>query len=302
MTSDNSESAVTPIEHLAIVAAPALFVILWASGFIGAKLGLPYAEPLTFLFLRMFGAVLLLGAIVFYARPKWPNRTGLLDSCAIGAFMHALYLGGVYISIANGLPAALSALIVGLQPLLTSTIANRLLGERVVARQWGGLLLGIAGVYLVVQDRATTGGATPLAWVAALVALLSITFGTIYQKRFGGGIDWRPGMLIQYAAAGILFALGAMAFETRIVHWTPEFLFALCWLVIVLSFGAIWLLYFLISRAAATRVVSLFYLTPPVTALMAWALFNERLAVGALIGMVFCVIGVFLVNWQTAAK
>ena len=293
MTSDNSDSSIAPIEHLTIVAAPGLFVILWASGFIGAKLGLPYAEPLTFLFLRMFGAVLLLGAIVFVARPNGRTATELLDSCAIGAFMHALYLGGVYISIANGLPAALSALIVGLQPLLTSTIANRLLGERVVARQWGGLLLGIAGVYLVVQDKATTGGATPLAWVASLVALLSITFGTIYQKRFGSGIDWRPGMLIQYAAAGILFALGAMAFETRIVHWTPEFLFALCWLVIVLSFGAIWLLYFLISRAAATRVVSLFYLTPPVTALMAWALFNERLAVGALIGMVFCVIGVF---------
>ena len=183
MISDNSESAVTPIEHLTIVAAPGLFVILWASGFIGAKLGLPYAEPLTFLFWRMFGAVLLLGAIAFYARPRWPDRTGLLDSCAIGTFMHALYLGGVYISIANGLLAAISALIVGLQPLLTSTIANRLLGERVVARQWGGLLLGIAGVYLVVQDRATTGGATPLAWVAALVALLSITFGTIYQKR-----------------------------------------------------------------------------------------------------------------------
>jgi drug/metabolite transporter (DMT)-like permease len=302
MTSNSSDSSIAPIEHLTIVAAPGLFVILWASGFIGAKLGLPYAQPLTFLFLRMFGAVLLLGTIVLVARPKWPNRDGILDSCAIGVFMHALYLGGVYISIANGLPAALSALIVGLQPLLTSTIANRLLGERVVARQWGGLLLGIAGVYLVVQDKATTGGATPLAWAASLVALLSITFGTIYQKRFGSGIDWRPGMLIQYAAAGILFGLGAMAFETRIVHWTPEFLFALCWLVIVLSFGAIWLLYFLISRAAATRVVSLFYLTPPVTALMAWALFNERLAVGALTGMVFCVIGVFLVNWQTGAK
>jgi drug/metabolite transporter (DMT)-like permease len=302
MTSDGSDSSIAPIEHLTIIAAPGLFVILWASGFIGAKLGLPYAEPLTFLFLRMFGAVLLLGTIVLVARPGWPNRDGILDSCATGVFMHALYLGGVYISIANGLPAALSALIVGLQPLLTSTIANRSLGERVVARQWGGLLLGIAGVYLVVQDKATTGGATPLAWVAASVALVSITFGTIYQKRFGSGIDWRPGMLIQYAAAGILFALGAMAFETRIVHWTPEFLFAICWLVIVLSFGAIWLLYFLISRAAATRVVSLFYLTPPVTALMAWALFNERLAVGALIGMVFCVIGVFLVNWQTAAR
>ena len=109
MTSDSSESAVRPIEHLTIVAAPGLFVILWASGFIGAKLGLPYAEPLIFLFLRMFGAVLLLGAIVLIARPKWPNREAMLDSCATGVFMHALYLGGVYISIANGLPAALSA-------------------------------------------------------------------------------------------------------------------------------------------------------------------------------------------------
>ena len=302
MTSNSSESAVRPIEQLTIAAAPGLFVILWASGFIGAKLGLPYAQPLTFLFLRMLAAVLLLGAVVLVARPKWPNREAIFDSCATGVFMHALYLGGVYISIAKGLPAGLSALIVGLQPLLTSTIASRLLGEQVVVRQWGGLLLGIAGVYLVVQDRATTGGATPLAWGASIVALLSITVGTIYQKRFGGGIDWRSGMLIQYAAAGTLFALGAMAFETRIVHWTPEFLFALGWLVVVLSLGAIWLLYFLISRSAATRVVSLFYLTPPVTALIAWALFNERLAVGALIGMVFCVIGVFLVNWKTSGR
>ena len=299
MTSDRSAPAITSIEQLTIAAAPGLFVILWASGFIGAKLGLPYAEPLTFLFLRMFGAVLLLGVVALYARPKWPDRNGVLDSCAIGVFMHALYLGGVYISIGNGLPAALSALIVGLQPLLTSTIANRLLGERVVARQWGGLVLGTAGVYLVVQDKATTAGAKPVAWVASIVALLSITFGTIYQKRFGSGIDWRPGMLIQYAAAGILFALGAMAFETRIVHWTPEFLFALSWLILVLSIGAIWLLYFLISRAAATRVVSLFYLTPPVTALMAWALFSEQLALATLVGMVLCVTAVFLVNWQS---
>src|ERR1700722_12783764 len=302
MTSDSSDSSIAPIEHLTIVAAPGLFVVLWASGFIGAKLGLPYAEPLTFLFLRMFGAVFLLGIIVLIARPKWPTREQTLDSCAIGVFMHALYLGGVYLSIANGLPAALSALVVGLQPLLTSTIANRLLGERVVARHWGGLLLGIVGVYLVVQDKATTAGSTPLAWVASLVALLSITFGTIYQKRFGGSVDWRAGMLIQYTAAGVLFALSAMAFETRNVHWTIDFLFALCWLVIVLSFGAIWLLYFLIGRSAATRVVSLFYLTPPVTAFMAWVLFNERLALGAIIGMAFCVIGVFLVNWQIALK
>jgi drug/metabolite transporter (DMT)-like permease len=136
MTSDRSVPAITSIERLTIAATPGLFVILWASGFIGAKLGLPYAEPLTFLFLRMFGAVLLLGVVALYARPKWPDRNGVLDSCAIGVFMHAPYLGGVYISIGNGLPAALSALIVGLQPLLTSTIANRLLGERVRSFEW----------------------------------------------------------------------------------------------------------------------------------------------------------------------
>jgi drug/metabolite transporter (DMT)-like permease len=289
------------IEEAAIFAAPGLFVVLWASGFIGAKLGLPYAEPLTFLTLRMAGAILLLGAILLKARPKWPDATGIIDSCVTGVFMHVLYLGGVYISIEQGLPAALSALIVGLQPILTSTVANRLLGEPVMRRQWLGLVLGIAGIYLVVQDRASTGAATPLAWIAAAVGLVGITLGTVYQKRFGGGIDWRPNMFIQYVTAGVFFLLGAMAFETRLVHWTPEFIFALAWLVFVLSFGAIWLLYFLIRRAAATRVVALFYLTPPVTALMAWALFDQRLAPLALVGMGVCVVSVALVNWRPAA-
>lgn len=289
-------------EDVAIFAAPGVFVVLWASGFIGAKLGLPYAEPLTFLALRMFGVAVLLGLFMLIAGAKWPGREGALDSYVTGVLMHALYLGGVYISIANGLPAALSALVVGLQPLLTSTVANRLLGERVVPRQWVGLVLGLSGVYLVVQDKATVGAATPLAWIAAVVGLVAITLGTVYQKRFGSGIDWRPAMFIQYAAAGILFALGAAAFETRTVRWTPEFLFALAWLVFVLSFGAVWLLYFLIRRAAATRVVSLFYLTPPVTALMAWSLFGERLAPLALVGMAVCVAGVFLVNWRIDGK
>jgi drug/metabolite transporter (DMT)-like permease len=290
------------LEHVAIFAAPGVFVVLWASGFIGAKLGLPYAEPLTFLALRMFGVMLLLGVFMLIRGAKWPGREGALDSYVTGVLMHALYLGGVYISIANGLPAALSALVVGLQPLLTSTVANRLLGERVVPRQWIGLVLGLAGVYLVVQDKATVGAATPLAWIASVVALVAITIGTVYQKRFGSGIDWRPAMFIQYATAGILFALAAMVFETRTVTWTPEFLFALGWLVVVLSFGAVWLLYFLIRRAAATRVVSLFYLTPPVTALMAWSLFGERLAPLAIAGMAVCVVGVFLVNWRVDGK
>jgi drug/metabolite transporter (DMT)-like permease len=219
-------------------------------------------------------------------------------SAVTGLMVHGLGLGGVFVSIENGLSAGMVALVLSLQPALTSTIASRWLGERVRLLQWVGLALGLFGIYLIVRDRATTGGATPLAWMASAVGLLGITVGTLYQKRFGGEIDWRPALCVQYAAAGLLFALGAAVFETGVVDWTPQFLFALGWLVLVLSLGAVWLLYFLIRRAAATRVASLFYLTPPVTALMAWALFNERLAPITLLGMAVCVLGVFLVNWK----
>ncbi|HZC56548.1 MAG TPA: DMT family transporter [Xanthobacteraceae bacterium] len=285
-------------EDFAVFAAPGVFVVLWASGFIGAKLGLSYAEPLTFLALRMAAAVALLGVVTLLTRPKWPSPPGMLHSVVTGSLLHGLYLGGVFVAIENGLSAGMIALVVSLQPVLTSTLANRWFGERVRALQWLGLALGIAGVYLIVRDKATTGNAAPFAWASGVVALLGITVGTLYQKRFGGGIDWRPGLCLQYAAAGLLFALCAVLFETRVVQWTPQFVFAIGWLVLVLSFGAVWLLYFLIRRAAATRVVSLFYLTPPVTALMAWFLFDERLAPLALLGMAVCVAGVFLVNWK----
>jgi drug/metabolite transporter (DMT)-like permease len=286
------------LEDFAVFAAPGVFVLLWASGFVGTKLGLAYAEPFTFLSLRMIAVVALLGIIILATRPKWPGGAGLVHSAATGIMVHGLYLGGVFVAIANGVSPGLAALIVSLQPVLTSTIANRWLGERVGAWQWLGLALGLLGVYLVLHERVAAGGATPFGWLAATVALVGITMGTLYQKRFGGGMDWRPALCVQYAAAAILFALGALTFETRVVHWTPEFLFALGWLVFALSFGGIWLFYYLIRRGAATRVVSLFYLTPPVTALMAWALFGERLAPLALLGMAVCVVGVFLVNWR----
>lgn len=288
-------------EDLAIFAAPGLFVLLWSSGFIGAKLGLPHAEPLTFLLLRMAAAVILLGVLAMVTRPAWPDMAGVAHSIVAGLLVHGLYLAGVFVAIDRRLPAGIAALIVSLQPVLTSTLANRWLGEKVAPRQWAGLALGIAGVYLVVQGK--TGGETPaLAWGAAVAALFGITLGTLYQKRFGGGIDWRPAFFIQYAAAGVFFAATALAFETRTVHWTGEFLFALAWLVFILSFGAIWLLYFLIKRAAATRVASLFYLVPPFTAVMAWAMFDERLGPLALAGMALCAAGVFLVNWRGAGK
>ena len=285
----------------AVFAAPAVFLLLWSSGFVFAKLGLQYAEPLTYLAVRMTAVVAILAVIIAVTKPKWPNRAGLVHSAAAGFMVHGLYLGGVFISIENGLSAGLAALIVSLQPVLTSTIANRWLGERVAARQWLGLALGLLGVYLVMFEKTGSGGVTPLAWFAVIVALIGITVGTLYQKLFGGSIDWRPALLIQYGTADILFSLGALAFETRVVHWTPQFLLAVGYLAIVLSLGAMWLYYYLIRRAAATRVVSLFYLTPPITTLMAWALFDERLAPLALLGMAVCVVGVFLVNWRPGA-
>jgi drug/metabolite transporter (DMT)-like permease len=224
-----------------------------------------------------------------------------MHNAAAGLLVHGLYLGGVFFSITKGMPAGLAALVVSLQPVLTSTLANRLLGERVILRQWIGLLLGLGGVALVVHGKPGDGEAPLIAWGWAVVALIGITVGTLYQKRFGGGIDWRTGFLIQYAACFVLFGLAALLTESRAIQWTGEFLFALAWLVFVLSFGAVWLLYFLIRRTAATRLVSLFYLTPPLTALMAWAIFDERLPPPALFGAAVCVAGVFLVNWRVEA-
>jgi drug/metabolite transporter (DMT)-like permease len=283
----------------AALAAPPVFVILWASGFIGAKYGLPYAGPLTFLSVRMGTVVALLGLLILITRPVWPNRTAVLHSAVTGLLVHGLYLGGVFISIHEHLPAGLSALVVGLQPVISSTIANRWLGERVTPTQWAGLLLGLGGVMLIVQGK-TGGDTSALGWIAATVALFGITLGTLYQKRFGGGIDWRPGFFIQYASAGALFFVGALLTETLQVQWTAEFVFAVGWLVFVLSFGGVWLLYYLIQHSAAARMASLFYLTPPTTALMAYWLFDERLAPLALFGMVIAVAGVFLVNWGAA--
>jgi drug/metabolite transporter (DMT)-like permease len=252
---------------------------------------------MTYLSLRMVALVLMLGAMVAIARPAWPSPACALHNVVAGVGVHGLYLGGVFISIDHGLPAGLAALIVALQPILTSTLANRWLGERVALHQWMGLALGLVGVWLVVQER-TGGDATLTGWIAIFIALIAITLGTLYQKHFAGGVDWRIGLLVQYTASGALFVLAAFLFETRVVEWTLQFVLALGWLVFGLSLGAIWLFYFMIRRSAAMRVTSLFYLTPPVTALMAWLLFDERLAPLALVGMTVCVAGVFLVNWN----
>ena len=286
---------------VAIAAAPVLFVLLWSTGFIGARYGLPYAEPMTFLAVRMVFVVLIMGAIALIARVRWPDGLEVGHSLVAGALVHGLYLGGVFTAISQGVPAGISALIPGLQPILISTIANRWMGETVTRLQWFGLALGLLGVALVLHDHAIVAAGSALGWVASFVSLIGITLGTLYQKRYCGRIDWRAGNLVQYIGAGTLFGLGAFAFETRVIHWSGELVFAITWLVIVLSIAAIGLMYWLIRRSAATGFASLFYLVPAVTALFAFVLFGEKLDALSIAGMVICAVGVVLVN-RGAAK
>jgi drug/metabolite transporter (DMT)-like permease len=283
------------IEEAAACAAPAIFVVLWSTGFIATKYVINYADPLTYLAIRMAIVVGLMVVIAAIARPKWPDLTGVAHSAVAGILVHGFYLGGTAVAISHSIPAGLSALIPGLQPILTSTLANRFLGERVAPLQWGGLLLGLGGVVLILHNRPMSGEAG-WGWLASAVSLVSITLGTLYQRRYCNQIDWRAGNLVQYVAVTIFFAIGAGLFENNVVRWTTEFMLALAWLAVVLSIGSIGLLYWLIRHQAATSVASLFYLVPAVTSLMAYALFGERLDPVGIAGMAACAAAVFLVN------
>lgn len=287
----------TPRRMLLMQSAPALFVLLWSTGFIGAKYGLPYAGPFTFLAVRLAVAAALLGSIALLSRAPWPRNPAEIGHIAVaGLLVHGVYLGGVFSAIHLGVPAGVSALIVGTQPLLTAVVVRPLLGEQVSPRQWLGLALGFVGVALVVSrtfDIAGTGFAA-FAWCVA--GLFGITGGTIYQKRFCAGLDLRSGTTIQYAVVCVVMWGMSGLFETGRIEWTGEFLFALGWLCLVLSLGAVTLLYILIRHGAAARVASLFYLVPPTTALMAYFMFGETLGLLALIGLGVTALGVALVN------
>jgi drug/metabolite transporter (DMT)-like permease len=210
--------------------------------------------------------------------------------------MHGLTLGGAFTAISQGIPAGIVALILGLQPIVTSILANRLMDEKIARLQSVGLALGLVGVLLVLHDRNIVLAGSVLGWVASFLSLIGITLGTLYQKRYCGSIDWRTGNLVQYLGAGVLFTLGAFAFETREINWTGELIFALVWLVLVLSIAAVALMYWLIRRSGATEFASLFYLVPVVTALLAYILFDERLDSISILGMLICTGGVALVN------
>lgn len=292
-----SETSSRSLEVI-VKAAPVLFVLFWSTGFIGNKFALPHSEPLTFVAIRLGFATLAITLLAFAMRAPLPRGRAIQHSIVSGVLVHGMYLTGVCVAMWQGMPAGIAALIVGLQPVLTSTLANRFLGERVSALQWAGLVLGLIGLWFVVQAK-VSGGTTLWGWSAIVGALVGITMGTLYQKRFGGGVDFLSSMPIQYASAAIFATIGAFALEERDVNWSGEFIFAVAWLVVVLSGAAIVLLYLMIRRSAATRVASLFYLTPAVTALMSYLLFNEQLGLAAVAGMALCAAGVLLVNWET---
>ena len=276
---------------------PALFVLLWSTGFIGAKLGLPYAEPATFLVIRFVLVLALLLPICWLWRAPWPARRDAVQMAVAGVFLQAGYLGGVFASLHFGMPAGVSALITGLQPVLTAVLGGLLLAERTRPGQWLGLALGFAGVVLVVGDRVVVERLGAGAIALSFLALASITFGTVWQKRHGAAVDLRTGAAIQFAAALVVLAPFTLL-ESREVRWSAELLIALGWLVVVLSLGAIFLLLWLIKRGAATRVASLFYLVPPTTALIAWPLFGETYTLAAAAGMALGMLAVWLVTRQ----
>lgn len=291
------------LQSLALGSMPGVFVLLWSTGFIGAKLGLPYAEPMTFLVLRFAIVTVLLAAFAGLSGAPWPRDWKMVVHIAVaGVLLHAVYLGGVFASIFHGVPAGISALIVGIQPLLVAAAAGTILGETVTARQWLGLALGLAGVVLVVWTKLGIGVGTAWGYALSVIALIGITIGTLYQKKFCPGIDLRSGTAIQFAAATAALAPFALLYEVRQIAWTGEFIFALGWLCIVLSWGAISLLFMLIRRGAAAKVSSLFFLVPPCTALVAYFLFGEQLNLLALIGMALTMAGVALVNLSPARR
>ncbi len=282
---------------------PGLFVLLWSTGFIGARMGMPHAEPLTFLSLRFALTALLLGSAAILWRAPWPARRADWGHLAVsGILMHGVYLGGVFVAIRLGLEAGLAALIVGLQPLLVAATSPWLLHERVGPRGWVGLCAGLVGVFLILARKLGTGSGQVLGVGACVAALAGITIGTLYQKRFCTAQDLRSGNFVQFAAAAAACWAGALLVETRHIDWTPELVFALLWLVLVLSVGAITLLYLLLRRGAAAHVASLFFLVPPTTALIAWFLFGERLGPVEITGMLVAVAGVAIARQDQAGR
>jgi len=278
--------------------APAAFVLLWASGFVVARLVRPFVEPESFVSLRFTLSAVVLAGIAWASRAPWPRTLrAWADSLAAGALMQGVYVAGVFWAINHGLPAAIAALISGLQPLLTGVLAGPLLNETVTTRRWIGIVIGFLGALLVLEPNLRGAAAVPLtAVLSCFLGMAGITLGTIWQKRFGTLTDLRSGAAIQFLG-GMAVAL-PLAFSTEHAHMvnTPDLWFGLAWAVLVLSVATTLLLLRLIRGGAVARVTSLFYLVPPITAVMTLTLFGDALAPIQIVGMAVAAVGVGVAN------
>jgi drug/metabolite transporter (DMT)-like permease len=282
------------VKNNAIWMSP-LFILIWSTGFIIARYGMPHAEPLTFLAIRFFGVILILLPCILWFKAPWPSKSQIVHLAIAGVLIQFGYLAGVWIAIRHGMPVGLTALIVGLQPILTAVFVS-LLAEKITRSQWQGLFLGLFGVFLVLYAQINTAGVNAQTIFFNLTGLLSITVGTIYQKKYCAQFDLRTGSLIQFITSLGLATIGAFLFETREVEWVLELIGALVWGIVGISIGAMSLLFILIRRGNATKVSSLMYLTPPTTAIMGWILFNEPLTVLVGLGTLLTMLGVLIVN------
>ncbi len=289
----------TPATRALIAAAPVLFVLMWATGFVVARLSAPHADPLTFLSIRFPLAGLCFVAIAVALRAPWPGSRQAFHATVAGAFLHGGYLGPVYWAVAHGMPAGVSALIVGLQPLMTAILAAWMVKERIALRHWAGLAVGILGVALVVSPKLQSGfsgGITPVTTAVNIFGALSISFGTVYQKRFATALNLASGGAWQYVGATLAVAIPALLMEELRFDGSFDAWFALGWSVVVLSLGAITLLMLLIRLGDVGRVASLIFLVPGVSALMAYGLFGETLTPVQILGMAVCAGAVIIVT------
>ena len=278
-------------------AAPAIFVILWSSAFVGARYGLPHADPLTFLATRFALVTAVLACCALAVRAPWPRGPAAWGHVAlVGFLVQGVYLAGTFVAIDLGVPVGVVALILGLQPILTMvwTWARGGTDGRITGMQALGVVLGFAGLVLVLWDRLDPGEMKFLTVLPVIIGLLCISAGTLHQRRYCAGMNLLTGGAIQSATAMLAAGAAAWAFEEMRIDWNVDFIGALAWMVIVVSLGAHSLFLFLLRRNQATRVTSLFYLTPPAAAVMAWAMFDETLTFVALAGMAVTVAGVAL--------
>jgi drug/metabolite transporter (DMT)-like permease len=286
----------TADKAMLVRAMPFLFILSWASGFPITRLGLEYTEPFTLLWVRSAIVVVIVGTYALIVRAPWPNWKEIAHIAVVGVTLQCLYLGSMFSALDGDVSQGVAALVAGMQPLLTAAVVGVTLGERVSRRQWMGFTLGFAGLFIVLSDRLGVGAGTMTGFIFAGLTPIFITAASLYQKKFCANSDLRIVMIVQQTTAGICNFCIAMAIETGQVAWSAEVIFVWMWLVFILTVGATNMLYLMLRHGEASRVSSLFYLTPPTAVFLGWVTYGETMGIVAIGGFAVAVAGVFLVT------